>query len=164
MPNKKPVNDPSVNVQSAMKLMQNRLFINTPAYHQQQLRANRVGAHPDILEFSRKLVIKLADLGIPVFPHCIVRSYDEQNAAYLRGVSKDSPEDGYWPHKAFAVDIIHSKLGWMDAIPLSREAWRVIGHCGDQVALSMGIKIKWGGRFTFYDPAHFELELARNDS
>ena len=129
----------------------------TPAYNEQQHRANRSGAHPKILEFTDKLVKRCRDLGIPVFPHCIVRTRADQQSAFVLGHSRDSPNDGLWPHRAFAVDIIHSKLGWMEGIPHSREMWLVIGHLGKEVASSMSINIEWGGDWKFYDPSHFEL-------
>lgn len=142
--------------QAALNAMRNPGFLKSPKYQQQQKRALREGAHPQILEFERKLVKRLAEMGVPVFAACVVRTYDEQASAYARGVSKDSPADGLWPHRAFAVDIIHGTLGYMDK-PVIPNAWAIIGHVGKEVAASMGIKITWGGDWTFYDPAHFEL-------
>lgn len=141
----------------AIEAMRNVGFLKSPKYQEQQTRASRVGAHPLILEFSDKLVKRCKNLGIPVFPHCIVRTYDDQASVYARGVSRDSPTDGLWPHRFAAVDIIHGTLGYMDA-PVIPHAWSIIGHLGKEVAHSMGIKIIWGGDWKFYDPAHFELE------
>lgn len=148
---------PSTAMQQAMQAMRNEAFIKSPRYQQQQTRALRTGAHPHILEFERKVVKRLAGMGIPVFAPWIVRTYDEQLAMVKAGVSRDSPADGLWPHMAFAVDIIHGKLGYMDN-PVIPNAWAVIGHVGKEVAASMQIKIKWlGDSKSFYDPAHFEL-------
>ena len=145
--------DPATLFPRAIAAMQNKPFLKTPSYQKQQTRALTEGAHPLIVEFARKLVKRLAGMGIPVFPHCIVRTFDDQASAYARGVSKDSPTDGLWPHRAFAVDIVHGKLLW----DMTKEMWAVVGHVGKEVAASMGIKIVWGGDWKFWDPAHFEL-------
>lgn len=142
----------------ALAAMRNPAFIKTPKYKEQQKRALREGAHPDIVEFADKLVKRFRDMGIPMFPHCIVRTESEQADAYMRGVSKVNPFVGPYPHQAFAVDIIHGVLGWMDN-PSIPHAWDIVGHLGKEVALSMGIKIVWGGDWNvLYDPAHFELD------
>lgn len=144
--------------QSAINAMRNPGFIKSARYTEQQHRARREGAHPLILEFADKLVKRLAMLNIPVFPHCIVRTEEEQQSAYERHVSWDSPADGLWPHRFGAVDIIHSQFAWMDK-PVIPHAWEVIGHVGKQVAISMGLNVVWGGDFPpgKYDPAHWEL-------
>lgn len=157
MPDRRNI-DPGLAYRVAMEALRNEGFLKSPKYQEQQTRANRVGAHPLIVEFSDKLVKRLGKLGIPVFPLCIVRTEQEQMKAFLDGVSKDDPSDGLWPHRFAAVDIIHSKLGYMDAENHVPNGWNIIGHCGKEVAHSMGIKIVWGGDWKFYDPAHFELE------
>lgn len=150
--------DPATKFPRAIAAMQNPGFIKSAKYTEQQHRARREGAHPLILEFADKLVKRLGMLNIPVFPHCIVRTEEEQQAAYALGVSWDSPADGLWPHRFGAVDIIHSQFAWMDK-PVIPHAWDVIGHVGKQVAISMGLKVVWGGDFPpgKYDPAHWEL-------
>ncbi|QRM46013.1 hypothetical protein [Rhizobium sp. BG4] len=155
--------DPATKFPRAIAAMQNAGFLKSARYTEQQHRANREGAHPFILEFADKTVKRLGMLGIPFFPHCIVRTEEEQRQAVQSGVSWDSPDDGLWPHRFGAVDLIHGVLGWMDkpAIPY---AWDVVGHVGKQVAISMGLKIVWGGDFPprKYDPAHFEMAGWRN--
>ena len=148
--------DPATEFPRALDAMRNPGFVKSPKYQAQQARASRVGAHPHILGFTDKLVRRAAALGVPLFPHCIVRSYDEQISAYTRGMSRDSPADGLWPHMAFAVDIIHGTLGWMDE-PIIFNAWAIVGHLGKEVAASMDIDIDWGGDWKFRDAAHFEL-------
>lgn len=143
--------------QDAMAAMRNEAFLRTPKYQQQQTRAVRNGAHPKIIEFERKVVKRLAAMGIPVFSPFVVRTYEQQLELFKQGVSRDSPDDGLWPHMAFACDIIHSQFGYMDK-PAIRNAWAIIGHVGKEVAASMQIRITWGGDWKgFYDPCHFEL-------
>lgn len=149
--------DPATAFPRALDAMQNPGFIKSPRYQEQQKRANRVGAHPHIVEFADKLVKRGAQMGIPLFPHCIVRTYEDQMAAYVQGVSRDSPADGLWPHKFAAVDIIHGTLAYMDE-PIIYNAWAIIGHLGKEVAHSMGIQIEWGGDWKWRDAAHFELK------
>lgn len=161
--------DPANAYPQALEAMRNAAFIKTAKWQEQQLRAERNGAHPLITEFARKLVQRAAKLGVPLFPHCIVRTYEDQASAYARGVSWTPPTRPY-PHRAFAVDIIHGKLGWMDKPPIPH-AWEIIGHLGLETARSMGIKITWGGDWDAdgdtsderkYDPAHFELSNWRD--
>lgn len=141
----------------AIEAMRNAAFLKTPRYQEQKSRANRDGADIRILEFSDKLIKRCASLGIPVFALCIVRTQEEQQSAYARGVSRDSPSDGLWPHMGFAVDIIHGTRGYMDDENHVPHGWDVIGHLGKEVAHSMDLKVTWGGDWKFYDPAHWEI-------
>lgn len=149
----------------ALDAMRNAPFLKTAKYQEQQGRAVTEGADPLICLFSYKVIQSAAKLGIPLFAHTIVRSYDDQASAYVRGVSWTNPDKVPWPHRAFAVDIIHSQYGWMDNPPIPH-AWDVVGHIGFNVAQSMDIDIRWGGDWNGngrtdderkYDPAHFEL-------
>lgn len=143
---------------AALRAMKNVDFCKSSKFSEMQHRCNREGADERIVEFSRKLIVRCASLYIPMYPHTMVRTYDDQMSAVVRGVSKDWPNDGKWPHRFAAVDIVHCKLGWMDK-PAIPHAWDVIGHLGKEVAHSMGIKIVWGGDYKrLYDPAHWELE------
>lgn len=156
-----------IRVQDAMRRMRNGPFLRSVKYQEQQTWANVLGAHPHIVEFTRKFVKRMASLNIPVFAHCIVRTYDEQLGAYVRGASKDSPADGLWPHMGLAVDIIHCRMAWFESQPHAKDMWAVWGHIGKEVAHSMDIDIEWGGDWAkFLDAAHFQLrnwkEIALN--
>lgn len=144
--------------QAALNAMRNPGFLKTPKYQEQQKRALTEGAHPHIVELARKSVKRFHGMGIPMFAHCIVRTQEQQQAAFDAKVSWDSPADGLWPHRFGAVDLIHGTMGWMDK-PYIAQAWPIIGHVVKEVASSMSIKIVWGGDFSpaKYDPAHFEL-------
>lgn len=155
MPLNKSLN-PQDRFPQAIEAMRYKAFLDTVKYRDQQLRANREGADPLIIEFSQKLVRAGARMGIPLYAHCIVRTVEDQQAAYALGRSRNDGSKPY-PHRAFAVDIIHGVYGWMDN-PKIDHAWDVIGHLGFNVASSMSIDIEWGGGWTFYDPAHFELK------
>lgn len=130
-----------------------RTFLRSQRFQQQQMRAVTTGAHPKILLFSAKLVKKMAAMGVPMFPHTIVRTYAHQLIEFREGNSKDSPFDGVWPHRRHAVDIIHGTRAWA----LTPKQWALVGHVGKELAKDNSIKVEWGGDWSFYDPAHWEL-------
>ena len=138
---------------SGLRAIQARTFLTSEKYQEQQWRAVRDGAHPKILLFEVKLVRRMRKLGVPMFAHTIVRSNEEQTAAFVRGVSKARAGESAHNY-GLAVDVIHGIHGW----EIANESWRMIGHIGKEVAAQNGIRIVWGGDWNFYDPAHWELE------
>lgn len=136
-----------------MRAMQDPAFCRSTKFAEQQARANRTGAHPDIIEFERRFIRKLRSYNLPFYCHTMVRTRADQRSAYARGVSRIRGDKAF-PHEKWAVDIIHGTKGW----DLSKKQWDIIGHIGLEVAAALGIKIVWGGNFaSLYDPAHFEL-------
>lgn len=151
---------------SALDAIRNADFVGSPKYQEQQFRANREGAHPKIIEFADALVARFAKLGVPLFPHCIVRTPADQDAAYALGHSRIKGS-GEYPHRFAAVDIIHGTLGWK----MSEKSWDLIGHVGFEVAKKVGATLVWGGDWDgdgdihdqkLYDPAHWELAFWRS--
>lgn len=71
---------------------------------------------------------------------------------YVKGLSKAKAGQSAHNH-GFAVDIVHGTKAW----ELTRKQWDLVGHIGKEVAASMGIHVEWGGDWSFYDPAHWEL-------
>lgn len=149
---------PEGSYQAALATLVNRPFLKTERYQEQQTRANWEGAHPAILDWHDWVQSKLRGMGIPMFAHSVVRTYEQQMTEFVDGDSKDSPADGYWPHKGTAIDLIHSNRGWK----LTEQEWALIGHVGHEVARQHGLKLVWGGndgpgdRFK-WDPAHWEV-------
>lgn len=132
--------------------MVDHAFCFSTKYTDQQGRADRLGAQPEILEFERKLVKRVRKLGIPLFAHCVIRTSQEQNRLFNAGRSK--ARAGESPHNyGAAVDLIHGTKAWA----LSRRQWAIIGHLGKELAIQAGLKVTWGGEWDFYDPAHWEL-------
>lgn len=133
--------------------MVDRPFLLRTKYHEQQQRAVRDGAHPDLIEFERKFIRRMAKKhGVPLFAHNMVRTGAEQTELFVRGVSK--ARAGQSPHNfGCAVDIVHSIRAW----DLSKESWSLLGHIGKELASQLGVKLIWGGDWSFYDPAHWEL-------
>lgn len=165
MPNSgKPAGIPAT-YDAALRGIMDRPFLLTEKYQEQQWRANREGAHPQILAFEKALIKRMADLGVPMFAHCVIRTPADQNAAFVLGHSRISGDDPY-PHRFAAVDIIHSTKGWN----MPEKAWDLIGHVGFEVAKRLSIPIVWGGDWDgdgdktdqkLYDPAHWEWAFWR---
>lgn len=143
----------------ALRAIVDRPYLDTVKYETQQFRANRQGAHLLIVEFERAFRKRCAELGIPIFCHCMVRTPEQQQKAFDGGFSTIRPESGY-PHEHCAVDMIHSKYGWN----MNVDQWKILGHIGKETAQLRGIEITWGGegrfiskRWPMGDPAHWEL-------
>lgn len=143
--------------------MASQPFLLSPKYSEQQLRAVRDGAHPQILEFERLLVNKLRKLNVPLFATEVWRDSARQTELFVKGHSK--AKAGQSAHQyGLAVDIIHSIHGWS----LSPRQWELIGVLGLELAIQRGIKITWGGddpgvddKFS-WDPAHWEIRDWKN--
>ena len=132
--------------------MVDRPFLYSQRYGEQQARADRIGAQPEILDFERKLIKRAFKLGVPLFAHCVIRTSEEQNRLFKAGHTK--ARAGESPHNyGAAVDIIHGTKGWN----LTRKQWAMIGHIGKELAIQAGLAVTWGGDWKFYDPAHWEL-------
>ena len=148
-----PESQPLNNIGAAMRSMMNRKFIQSQKYKDQQMRAVRDGAHPDILEFEKRLITRMRKQDVPLFCLYLWRGEDEQNALYVRGHSK--ARYGQSPHNfGLAADIIHGTK----AYDLDRKAWSLLGHIGKEISVQAGIPVTWGGDWKFYDPAHWELK------
>lgn len=127
-------------------------FLKSLRYSEMQYRVNELEAHPRILEFKAGLIKRMAAIGVPVYPHCIWRTPDEQLALFERGRTKAMP--GESPHNwGCAVDIVHCRYHW----DLTRRQWEVIGHIGKEYGKAAGLNVRWGGDWKYYDPAHWEL-------
>lgn len=133
--------------------IRNSAFMLTERYRDQNGRADRDGAHPEIVAFEKAMRKAMAKIYVPVFAHNMVRDAAHQNALYVQGVTK--AKAGQSPHNyGLAVDIVHSTKAW-DMTP---EQWAIFGHVGKELALRHGIPIIWGGDWTsFPDPAHWEI-------
>lgn len=134
-----------------------RQFCLGVRYGEQQMRADRREAHPDIVEFGRLLVKRMRRLDVPMFEVTMWRDRDDQDAAYVKG--RSNARFGQSAHNfGCAVDVIHGTKGW----DLSRQQWAIIGHVGKELAAQRGLKLTWGGDWEkLWDPAHWELSTWR---
>jgi len=131
---------------------------------EQQWRAMRIGAHPQIIDFTRYFVAKMKKLNIPVHASEIIRTPQRQKQLYEDGFSKAVGAKAPHPYGC-AVDIIHSRKGWN----LSQKQWELIGKLGKELAIQRGIAITWGGDWpplkekVGWDPAHWQLTHWRQE-
>lgn len=141
----------------ALRYLVNRPFLGTSRYRAQHWRAERNGAHEDILAFERAFIRRFRRLQVPMFAHCVVRTDAAQGRLFVQGRTKARP--GQSPHNhGKAIDLVHGTKGW----EIPKPCWDLIGHVGKEVAASLNIKVVWGGDWEFYDPAHWELADWRN--
>lgn len=155
----KPVVVPVVDYRTSLRDIADRDFCRSQRWREQQLRAVREGCHEDIVHFERLLVTAARKINVPLFAHCMMRTSDEQDAAFARGASK--AQAGESPHNfGLAVDIIHSVKGWA----ISPASWDMLGHMGKELAARNGIAVTWGGDWKSkpsdvvgWDPAHWQL-------
>lgn len=139
-------------------------FIRTQKYQDQQWRAMRIGAHPQMLLFTRLLIAKAKRLNIPLFASEIVRTPERQAQLYADGFSKAIGAKA--PHVfGCAADIVHSTLGWS----LEAKQWELLGKLGKELAIQRTIPIVWGGDWpplsngVGWDPAHWQLKHWREE-
>lgn len=142
----------------ALRGMVDRPFLKSQKYQDQQWRAVREGAHPDILEFEKRMVRRMAKLGVPMFGHCVVRSLEQQAIEFAQGDSKVK----FGAHNVgCAIDLVHGTKAWK----LTDQQWDLVGHCGKEIITQGGLALvnfRWGGpdgpgdKFD-WDPAHWEI-------
>jgi hypothetical protein len=136
-----------------MANLQHAPFLKSLKYKEQQVRAPREGARKEIVEFALGLIEEASRFGIPLFAHEYLRDEQRQNMLHQKGFSK--ARYGESAHNfGLAVDIIHGIQGW----ELDRVEWSIIGGIGSEVARKKKLSIQWGGEWSFYDPAHWELK------
>lgn len=142
---------------AALQGMANAQFLLSRNYQEQQWRADRKGAHPNILIFEKLFIRRMQNVTVPVFAHNMIRDLGHQQRLFDEGVSKAKP--GQSPHQyGCAVDIVHGTKAWK----LTDEQWLLMGHIGHELAGQLGIKLVWGGndgpgdKFA-WDPAHWQL-------
>ncbi|WP_195822667.1 M15 family metallopeptidase [Roseobacter sp. MH60115] len=145
--------------QAAALSLRDMALVKSKLHQQQALKVSTEGAHPLIVEFYRKFHKELEARGFSFYAHCFVRDAATQRAIYRRGNSKAPP--GSSPHNyGLAVDIVHSLYHWeLDDDPqMAERKWRLIGVIGKEVARKANIPIEWGGDWSFWDPAHWQLK------
>jgi hypothetical protein len=136
-----------------------KLYFTTEAYLSQQHRADWQNVDIRMQKFAAALVLALRKRGFPFYVHSAFRTPSEQEQLYAKGRSKARfPFAAHCQGKA--VDIVHSFHHW----GLTRNEWALIGKIGKEVAKRQKLEITWGGDWSFYDPAHWELTLWKMDT
>lgn len=148
----------------ARRAMIDAEFLRSEKWQEQQWRAMRIGAHPQIIDFTRYMIAKFKKLNIPLFASEIVRTHERQAALYADGFSKAQGAKAPHPYGC-AVDIVHSIHGWT----LTKKQWELMGELGKEVARQRGSAIVWGGDWppiidrVGWDPAHWQLKAWRQE-
>jgi hypothetical protein len=113
-------------------------------------RANWAGVDPALMLIYAKVVKNMEDLLIPVYCHTAYRSPELQQQLQASGYSQLR----VGPHQVgAAIDIVHAHMHWN----APKEVWDYLGVAYKEAARSVGVKIEWGGDWSFYDPAHCQL-------
>lgn len=137
---------------AAQRMAVEKEYFVSPSYLSQQDRADWQHVHPDMLRFASQLIETLRKRNVPFYAHSAYRTEAEQAALF-----RDKRTKSKYPRAAHcqgaAVDIVHSRYHWM----LEKGEWDYIGKVGKDLAHRLGLKITWGGDWSFYDPAHWEL-------
>ena len=137
----------------AKQRLVDREFCRSKTFQEMKTRTPMGLAHPALWLFKQRLQKEFHSQGIPMYAFEIYRTPERQEVLLTQGVTKAGP----WrsPHQfGCAVDFIHCERLW----DLTRDEWTAIGLIGKEVARKMSLKVTWGGDWSFYDPAHWELE------
>lgn len=138
--------------QAAARTLFDTSAVNDPRRKERAVRADRTGVHPDFLKFAIALEKECLSRGWPMFWNEFVRDKKRQDDLKAQGVSKAS--FGQSAHNfGMAGDLVHFGRYWA----LNEREWALVGVIGKDVARRQNLKITWGGDWSFYDPAHWEL-------
>lgn len=140
-------------------------WLHSTNYVRQSERADWNHADPRLMRWAA-LVVELArKREIPLYVHCCLRDEAEQNRLAAAGNSKVRyPNSAH--NIAEAVDIVHGVFHW-DMTP---QEWRLIHVLGllalDRINATLPkarkLALTWGGNWSFYDPAHWEISDYRS--
>ena len=139
----------------AKRLAVPRQWFNTEAALAQYERADWRNVQRDLVKFSCCFIEEMRSIGVPFFVVDAWRSPEAQREKVAEGVSRAMPFQAPHVHGA-AVDIIHGRYAWS----LSEAEWKWVGAKGKAVASKIHLPIEWGGDWSFYDPAHWEVPFS----
>jgi len=138
--------------QAAIARLVQPAVVQSAPYRDRVLSVPWYDADPDLIAFQRAFIAEMQRRGLPFFAHTIWRDEVTQNRLYREGRTR--ARFGQSAHNyGMAVDIVHFGRYW----DLTEKEWAVIGLIGKEVARKRNIKVTWGGDWSFYDPAHWEL-------
>lgn len=127
-------------------------FMTSDRYLRQHQRADWQQTDQRIQVFAARFIETFRKKQIPLYVHTAFRTKEEQQAKFNAGHSKV-----VWPRASHcqgkSVDIVHAAYHWN----LTTDEWSLMGKVGKDLATRMGLKLTWGGDWSFYDPAHWEL-------
>lgn len=136
---------------AALRLVNEQTMV-LPGFRARQF-AYHVGDPPgDLCDFRDAFLKALHGRNMPFFVHCLYRGPEDQKEVQQRGNSRAS--FGQSPHNwSMAIDVVHYGRYW----ELTEKEWHIVGLIGKDVARRRKVKMVWGGDWSFWDPAHWEL-------
>jgi hypothetical protein len=133
-------------------------FMTSDRYLRYHNRADWQQTDPRIQLFAARLIETFRKRQIPLYVHAAFRTKEVQQEKFKQGHSKVQ-----WPRASHcqgkSVDIVHAGYHW----DMSKDEWALIGKVGKELAHRLGLEVTWGGDWSFYDPAHWELSDWRED-
>lgn len=156
MPRLPPSAEPLVRLpathQAAAARLVDMAAVHSVAYRTREIAVSRDDADPELVRFLVAFLRELKRRGLPFYPHCLFRGEDEQERLFREGRSR--AKWGQSAHNVgMAVDVVHFSRHW----DLTEKEWAVLGLIGKETARKLNLKVTWGGDWSFYDPAHWEL-------
>lgn len=145
--------------QAVLDAQRSKDFFYSEFYLRTYDRADWRGSSLEIRLFVHKFMRALRARGLPFYVHTCYRSPADQRELVAQGHSQVS--NGAHQRSA-AVDIVSAVDHW----DIPRSLWSYVGSVGEQVARGhdfgkgedgQTLHIEWGGRWDFYDPAHWQL-------
>lgn len=144
---------------AVIKYQRPKDYFVSKAYLQTYQRADWHGAPAPLRLFVWRYMRALRSRGLPFYVHNCYRTISEQEQLYLEG--RTQLKSGAHNRSA-AVDIVSAIDHWH----IPDDLWTYVGTLGEAISrdthLGQGLdnkplKIEWGGRWKFKDPAHFQL-------
>lgn len=135
-------------------------FFNSPSALRQYDKADWQNADPRLQRWAALYIELARKRGVPLYVHCAFRTEAEQVTAFNAGHSKTR-----YPHSAHntaqAVDIVHGVFQW----DLTRSEWAyldvlarlALDRLNSTLDKPRKLSLVWGGSWSFYDPAHYEI-------
>lgn len=140
---------------AAAARLRNPNGLQSPVHRTNQFRANWDGVHPDLKKWALAFIQEAARYGVPLYVHTAKRTKEEQRRLFEKGRSQLNTVGAHT--KGYAVDIVHSFYHW----DMTEREWAWLHELGKDVArmrqCPMYQRQTWGGKWRFYDPAHWEM-------
>ena len=153
-----------------------RGFLDTTPYLTQMHKADWQQCDPRLMRWAALFCELARKRGVPLYVHSAFRTEAQQAALVAKGHSK-TPYPRSAHNNGEAVDIVHGVFHWT----LTKQEWALLGVLGrlalDRVNSSIHrpkrlpsgvnplhyekLALDWGGDWSFYDPAHWQISTYR---
>lgn len=139
--------------------------MKSESYMGQIRRADWSHTDPRLIVWAATFQRLAAKRGVPLYVHCALRPKSVQDQLLKQGRTKAA-----YPRSAHnigeAVDIVHGTFHWQ----MNEQEWQYIAVLGRLALDRVNARLKkanklalsWGGDWSFYDPAHWEISDYRS--